>query len=55
MASTRRKDKSRVVLRVGELQRKDGTYQYSWIDKKTRSADMYIQSLLMICGKKKSK
>ena len=54
MPRTKRKDKSRVVLRVGELQRKDGTYQYSWMDK-TRSADMYIQSLLTICGKKKSK
>ena len=33
MAKTKRKDKLRIVLRVGELQRKDGTYQYSWIDK----------------------
>lgn len=54
MASTRRKDKSRVVLRVGELQRKDGTYQYSWTDK-NKNADMCIPSLLIICGKRKRK
>ena len=32
MAKEKRKDKSRVVLRVGEIQRNDGTYQYSWMD-----------------------
>lgn len=30
--STKRKDKSRVVLKTGELQRPNGTYQYSWTD-----------------------
>lgn len=45
MASTRRKDKSRVVLRVGELQRKDGTYQYSWIDKNKKRRYVYSKSL----------
>lgn len=34
MAKRRRKDKSRVVLRIGELQRKDGTYQYSRTDER---------------------
>ena len=28
--ATKRKDKSRVVLKTGEVQRKDGTYQFSW-------------------------
>ena len=45
MASTRRKDKSRVVLRVGELQRKDGTYQYSWTDKNKKRRYVYSKSL----------
>lgn len=45
MASTKRKDKSRVVLRVGELQRKDGTYQYSWIDKNKKRRYVYSKSL----------
>ena len=26
--ATKRKDKSRVVLKTGEVQRKDGTYQF---------------------------
>ena len=30
--ATKRKDKSRVVLKTGEVQRKDGTYQFSWQD-----------------------
>ena len=30
MAKTKRRDKSRVVLRTGESQRADGTYHYSW-------------------------
>ena len=32
MANTKRKDKSRKVLRKGESQRSDGTYQYRWTD-----------------------
>ena len=30
---TKRKDKSRVVLKKGESQRKDGTYDYRWTSK----------------------
>ena len=30
--AAKRKDKSRVVLKTGEVQRKDGTYQFSWQD-----------------------
>ena len=37
MAKAKRKDKSRVVLRTGEIQRKDGTYQYSWTDKNKKT------------------
>ena len=32
MANTKRKDKSRKVLRKGESQRPDGTYQFRWTD-----------------------
>lgn len=32
MARPKRKDKTRTVLRTGELQRSDGSYQYSWTD-----------------------
>lgn len=32
MPRTKRKDKSRVVLRTGESQRADGTYHFSWTD-----------------------
>ena len=28
----KRKDKARTVLKTGEVQRKNGTYQYSWMD-----------------------
>lgn len=28
----KRKDKSRTVLKTGEVQRKNGTYQFSWMD-----------------------
>ena len=31
----KRKDKSRVVLKKGESQRKDGTYDYRWTSGRT--------------------
>lgn len=34
MAKEKRKDSNRSVLRVGESQRKNGTYQYSWTENK---------------------
>ena len=30
--ATKRKDKSRVVLKTGEVQRKDGTYQFIFLN-----------------------
>ena len=45
MAKTKRKDKSRVVLRTGEIQRKDGTYQYSWTDKNKKRRYVYARTL----------
>lgn len=41
MAKEKRKDKSRVVLRVGEIQRNDGTYQYSWMDANRKRRYVY--------------
>ncbi|TDP45160.1 tyrosine-type recombinase/integrase [Aminicella lysinilytica] len=45
MAKAKRKDKSRVVLRTGEQQRKDGTYSYSWMDKNKKRRYVYARSL----------
>lgn len=46
MAKAKRKDKSRVVLRVGEQQRKDGSYSYSWMDRDKKGEDMYMRGIL---------
>lgn len=43
--STKRKDKSRVVLRTGELQRPNGTYQYSWMDSNGKRRYVYAKTL----------
>ena len=45
MAKEKRKDKSRVVLKTGELQRKDGSYSYSWMDKDKKRRYVYAQNL----------
>ena len=45
MAKEKRKDKARVVLRTGELQRKDGTYQYSWMDANRKRRYVYAKHL----------
>lgn len=45
MAKGKRKDKSRVVLRTGELQRSDGTYQYSWMDVNHKRRYVYARTL----------
>ena len=41
----KRRDKSRVVLRTGEVQRKDGTYQYSWQDGQLKRRFVYAKTL----------
>lgn len=43
--ATKRKDKSRVVLKTGEVQRKDGTYQFSWQDSKMKRRFVYARTL----------
>lgn len=45
MANVKRKDKTRVVLRTGELQRKDGRYQFSWMDGNHKRQFIYAKSL----------
>ncbi len=42
MAKTKRRDKSRVVLRTGESQRADGTYHYSWTDANRKRRYVYV-------------
>ena len=42
--ATKRKDKSRVVLKTGEVQRKDGTYQFSWQDSQMKRRFVYART-----------
>ena len=43
MPRTKRKDKSRVVLRTGESQRADGTYHFSWTDANHKRRYVYAK------------
>ena len=43
--AAKRKDKARVVLRTGEVQRKDGTYQFSWMDSQMKRRFVYARTL----------
>lgn len=45
MAKAKRKDKSRVVLRKGEIQRNNGTYHYSWTDSNMKRRFVYAKTL----------
>ena len=45
MSTTKRKDKSRVVLRKGEYQRANGTYNYSWTDSNGKRHFVYAKTL----------
>ena len=45
MPRTKRKDKSRVVLRTGESQRADGTYHFSWTDANHKRRYVYAKTL----------
>ena len=45
MARPKRKDKTRTVLRTGELQRSDGSYQYSWTDENHKRRYVYSKML----------
>lgn len=45
MAKTKRRDRSRVVLRTGESQRSSGTYQYRWTDNRGKRRCIYAKTL----------
>ena len=45
MATTKRRDSSRIVLQTGEYQRPNGTYQYSWTDDAGKRHFLYSKSL----------
>jgi integrase len=45
VARPKRKDKTRTVLRTGELQRSDGSYQYSWTDENHKRRYVYSKTL----------
>ena len=45
MPRTKRKDKSRVVLRTGESQRAHGTYHFSWTDANHKRRYVYAKTL----------
>lgn len=53
MATAKRKDKARVVLRKGEVQRSDGTYHYSWTDGKGKRHFVYARTLEALREKEK--
>ncbi len=52
--NTKRKDKSRVVLRTGESQRKDGTYDYRWTTKDGKRHSVYAGTLEELREKEKA-
>ncbi len=45
MATAKRKDKARVILRKGELQRPNGLYQYAWTDGNKKRNFVYAKTL----------
>ena len=45
MAIERRKDNKKRVLKEGEYQRKNGTYEYKWRDKSGKRHSVYAQTL----------
>lgn len=49
----KRKDKARTVLRTGEVQRKNGTYQYSWMDGQLKRRFVYAKTLAELREKEK--
>ena len=46
MARAKRKDKSKVVLRVGEVQRANGSYHYCWTDSNGKRHYIYAKTLV---------
>lgn len=50
---TKRKDKDRIVLRKGETQRANGTYDYRWVDKDGKRRSIYAKTLEELREKEK--
>lgn len=50
----KRKDKSRTVLKTGEVQRKNGTYQFSWMDGQLKRRFIYAKTLADLREKEKN-
>lgn len=42
---TKRKDKDRIVLKTGESQRKNGSYQYRWTGRNGKRHYLYAKTL----------
>ena len=53
MASTKRKDSKGYALRVGECQRKDGRYSYSYTDRRGKRFTVYERSLVDLRAREK--
>lgn len=53
MASTKRKDSKGYALRVGECQRKDGRYSYSYTDRRGKRFTVYEKSLVDLRAREK--
>ena len=51
--STKRKDKDRIVLRKGECQRPNGSYDYRWTDQFGKRHVIYGKTLEELCTKEK--
>lgn len=47
-ANTKRKDSNRMVLKVGESQRKDGSYSFRWTDEFGKRNTVYASSLIAL-------
>lgn len=50
----KRKDKARTVLKTGEVQRKNGTYQFSWMDGQLKRRFIYAKTLADLREKEKN-
>ena len=51
----KRKDKDRIVLRTGEGQRPNGTYEYRWTDKTGKRRRVYAKTLEELREKEKAR
>ena len=51
--NTKRKDKDRIVLKTGESQRKNGTYDYRWTDRNGKRHVVYAKTLEELREKEK--